>query len=83
MCEPREKSQRVSGRDRDAGWDFSRGTEKRDSEAMPPEARRAVDMLRICRARVEAIVEDFLEARVAGEALMGETMVSRRERTLC
>ncbi|KAH4292382.1 hypothetical protein HBH64_184220 [Parastagonospora nodorum] len=30
MCEPREKSQRVRGRERDAGWDFSRGMEKRE-----------------------------------------------------
>lgn len=80
MCEPREKSQRVSGRERDAGWDFSKGTEKREREAMPPEARRALDMLKIWRARVEAIVEDLLGSRVADEAAMGESVIPRRQR---
>jgi hypothetical protein len=55
MCEPREKSQRVSGRERDAGWDLSMGMEKSEREAMPPEARRAVDMLRIWTACVEEV----------------------------
>lgn len=49
MCEPREKSQRTVGRERDAGWAFRLGMSKREKEAMPPEARSAVVMLRIWR----------------------------------
>jgi hypothetical protein len=47
MWEPREKSQRVMGRARDAGWDFMMGTSNRERVAMPPEAMKAVDMLKI------------------------------------
>lgn len=50
MWEPREKSQRTMGRERDAGWDFSMGMEKREKADMPPEAIRAADMLSIWRA---------------------------------
>lgn len=53
MCEPREKSQRVRGRAREAGCDEMRGTSKRERVAMPPEARRAVEMLKSSRARIE------------------------------
>ena len=45
MCEPLLKSQRMEGRERDAGWDFSSGISKRDSAAMPPPARREMVML--------------------------------------
>ena len=54
MCEPRLKSQRVEGREREAGWDWSSGTSKRDRVAMPPEATRATEMLRTCTAAVVA-----------------------------
>ena len=47
MCEPRLKSQRIEGREREEGWDWSSGTSKRVRVAMPPEAIRAVEMLRI------------------------------------
>jgi hypothetical protein len=47
MCEPREKSQRVMGKARDAGWDLMMGTSNKDSVAMPPDAMNAVDMLKI------------------------------------
>ena len=47
MCEPREKSQRIIGRERDAGCDRIMGMSKRDNAAMPPEAINAVDMLKI------------------------------------
>lgn len=47
ICEPREKSQRIMGRERDAGSDRMIGMSKRDNAAMPPEATNAVDMLRI------------------------------------
>lgn len=53
MCEPREKSQRVRGREREAGCEEMRGTSKRERVAMPPLARRAVEMLKSSRARVE------------------------------
>jgi hypothetical protein len=58
MCEPRLKSQRVKGRAREAGCEEMRGTSKRERVAMPPEARKAVDMLRIWRAFVD--VEDAI-----------------------
>lgn len=44
ICEPRLKSHRVEGRDREAGWDCKMGTSKRVRVAIPPAARRAVDM---------------------------------------
>ena len=47
MCEPRLKSQRIIGRERDAGWDLRNGMSKRERVAMPPDARRAVVMLMI------------------------------------
>jgi hypothetical protein len=53
MWLPREKSQRVMGRAREAGWDFMMGTSKRERVAMPPDARRAVLMLKSCRAWVD------------------------------
>jgi len=56
MCEPREKSQRVMGSARDAGCDEMMGTSKADRVAMPPEASRAVDMLKTWRACVDDIV---------------------------
>lgn len=46
-CEPRLKSQRVSGSERDAGWDCSSGMSNRERVAMPPDARSAVDILAI------------------------------------
>lgn len=57
MCEPREKSQRVRGREREAGCDFRMGTSKRERVDMPPALRRAVETLRAWRAVVEDIVE--------------------------
>jgi len=62
VCEPREKSQRVCGRERDAGWDWRRGTAKREREAMPPEARRAMEM------------EKSWAAVVVGKAIMGRCL---------
>lgn len=47
MCDPRLKSQRMEGREREAGWLLRRGMSKRDCVAMPPEASNAVEMLRI------------------------------------
>jgi hypothetical protein len=61
MCEPRENSQRVIGKARDAGWDDMMGTSKRDNVAIPPEARKAVDMLKIWRACVDAMMKIALE----------------------
>lgn len=57
MCEPRLKSQRVMGRERDAGWDLRRGSSKRERVAMPPDARRAVEILRIWIVCVADMVE--------------------------
>ena len=55
-CEPREKSQRVMGRERDAGWDFNIGTSKKVRVAMPPDAMNAVAVLRICMVVVADMV---------------------------
>jgi len=38
--EPREKSQRVLGRDLEAGWEARMGMSKKASESMPPEPIR-------------------------------------------
>jgi hypothetical protein len=54
MWDPRLKSQRVMGSEREAGCDCSSGTSKSERVAMPPDARRAVDMLRIWVAWVAA-----------------------------
>lgn len=44
MWEPRLKSQRMEGREREAGWDWRMGTSKRLRVAMPPAARREREM---------------------------------------
>lgn len=62
MCEPQLKSQRVMGRDRDAGWDWSSGMSKRVRLAMPPEAIRAVEMLKVL-IRVVVVLADILGCR--------------------
>ena len=54
MCDPRLKSQRVGGRDREAGCDWREGTSKRERVAMPPEATRAMEMLRTCMVGIVA-----------------------------
>jgi hypothetical protein len=59
MWLPREKSQRVMGRAREAGWDFMMGTSKSERVAMPPLARRAVLMLKSWRAWVEDMLMGF------------------------
>lgn len=61
ICEPRLKSQRVMGRERDAGWDWRRGTSKMERVAMPPAARRAVLMLTTWRNWVVDILGDGVE----------------------
>ena len=57
VWEPLEKSQRIIGRDRDAGCDCNIGTSKRDNAAMPPDANSAVDMLKICMVWVADILD--------------------------
>lgn len=52
MCEPRLKSHLVDGRECEAGWDCRMGTSKRVRVAMPPAARRAVDMEAVWRVAV-------------------------------
>ena len=47
MCEPRLKSQRMEGRDRDAGWDCSSGISKSDSVAIAPLESREMVMLAV------------------------------------
>jgi len=64
MCDPREKSQRIEGSERDAGCDCSSGVSKRDREAMPPEAIKAVEMLRSCAAVVAVDVEDMVRLKL-------------------
>ena len=56
MWDPREKSQRTMGRERDAGCDFRMGMSKREKEAIPPEAMRAVVMLRTSSMWVVMVV---------------------------
>jgi hypothetical protein len=46
-CDPRLKSQRSWGREREAGCERRRGMEKAERAAMPPEVRRAVVRVRI------------------------------------
>lgn len=60
MCEPRLKSQRMEGRERDADWDLRRGTSKRERVAIPPAASREVE-IEIVWMRVVA-VKDILVA---------------------
>jgi hypothetical protein len=48
ICEPLLKSQRVDGRERDAGCAWSSGMSKRDKLAMPPDAKSDVTMLAVC-----------------------------------
>jgi len=76
VCEPREKSQRVCGRERDAGWDRRRGTLKREREAMPPEARRAMEMERSWAAVV--VVGEAIVGEVFGEEILERTGVAWR-----
>lgn len=64
MCEPRLNSQRMLGRERDAGWDCSWGMSNRVRVAMPPEARRAVEMLRSWMVGVMADMVRIEEGRV-------------------
>jgi hypothetical protein len=61
MWEPREKSQRIMGSERDAGCDFRRGISKRERDAMPPDAMRAVEILSIWMVCVADIVMMVLE----------------------
>jgi hypothetical protein len=60
MCEPREKSQRVIGRAREAGCEDIMGTSKSDRVAMPPEAIKAVEMLMTWMAWVEDMVGSLI-----------------------
>lgn len=65
MCEPRLKSQRIWGRERVAGWDWRAGMSKRERVAMPPEAIKAVEMLRAFM-RVVVVVADILGLKIVG-----------------
>lgn len=58
MCEPRLKSQRVEGRERDAGCDLRRGMSKRERVAIPPAARREVEIEIVLM--IVVVVEDIL-----------------------
>lgn len=53
----------MRGREREAGCEEIMGTSKRERVAMPPDARRAVDMLKSSRARVDDMVGGKLESR--------------------
>ena len=55
-CEPRLKSQRSMGSERDAGWERMRGTSNAERAAMPPAVKRAVEMVKISTACVVDIV---------------------------
>lgn len=52
MCEPRLKSHRIWGRDRDAGRASNEGMEKSERAAMPPAPISDVEMLRVWRRAV-------------------------------
>lgn len=47
VCDPRLKSQRRLGSEREAGWERRRGMLKAERLAIPPAVKRAVDMLMI------------------------------------
>ena len=67
MWEPLLKSQRVDGRERDAGWDWSSGVSKRERAAMAPEVRRETEMLAVLTAVVrEAIAVMFSDIKDFG-----------------
>jgi|SRR5690242_6972532 len=57
-CEPLENSQRSEGREREAGCERSRGMSKPERAAMPPDVKRAVEMVRTWTAWVAVMVED-------------------------
>ena len=57
MCEPRLKRQRIRGSEREAGCDWRAGMSKRERLAMPPEAIRAVEMLRVWMRVVDGVVD--------------------------
>lgn len=61
MWDPREKSQRVRGRAREAGWEDIMGTSKRERVDMPPAPRRAVDMLKTWRAWDDAMMRCLID----------------------
>lgn len=56
VCEPRLNSQRSMGSEREAGWERSRGMSKAERVAMPPDVKRAVEMVRIWMACFAAMV---------------------------
>ena len=64
-CEPRLKSQRIWGREREAGWDWRVGMSKRERLAMPPEAIKAVEMLSAFMW-VVVVVADILGLKIVG-----------------
>jgi len=47
MRGPREKSQLMLGGEREASWALRSGSSTSDSDAMPPDAKSALDMLKI------------------------------------
>ena len=47
ICDPRLKSHRKEGRERDPGWDCRMGMSKRVRDRMEPEERSAAVMLKI------------------------------------
>ena len=47
MWDPREKSHRIIGNEREAGCDCNRGISKKERDAIPPDAMSAVVMLKI------------------------------------
>lgn len=69
MWEPREKSQRVLGRDREAGWEARMGTSKKVSDSMPPEPIRLaqVERMRVVLTAGEAMANvSFVYVRWTG-----------------
>lgn len=70
MWEPRLKSQRVKGREREAGREVRRGVSKRERVAMAPEERREVVML-VVRMRVLRDIVGGVGVYVAGRFVMG------------
>ena len=57
VCEPRLNSQRSMGSERDAGCERRSGMSKAERAAMPPDVKRAVEMVRIWMAWVADMLE--------------------------
>lgn len=80
IWDPRLKSQRIEGKEREAGWDWRMGTSKRLMLAMPPAARREREMEAVWRRVVvrEDIVALEMFLRPGGTSRNGNEEKEKR-----